>query len=227
MAESTPDGDDLAELRALAQRLSGDNPARPDNPVPPGASESETESEVGWEQPPPEVWDRIAAAVEGASRSGSDGPVQVRVRSGGRRRSAVLAAAAALVVVGLIGFVVVRDRGDAVTVVASVPLRGLGEDEAEAGRAGEARLVEVDGRLQLEVSVEGLEAGDGFLEVWVIDTEVSRLISLGPLRGDGVHELPAGLDPAAFPVVDVSVEPFDGDPTHSGDSVLRGQLSFS
>jgi hypothetical protein len=53
---------------------------------------------------------------------------------------------------------------------------------------------------------------------------VSKLVSLGPLRRDGVYDLPAGLDPAAFPIVDVSVEPIDGDPAHSGDSVLRGEL---
>ena len=60
----------------------------------------------------------------------------------------------------------------------------------------------------------------------MIDPEVSQLVSLGPLREDGLYDLPAGLDPEAFPIVDVSVEPIDGDPTHSGDSLLRGQLQF-
>jgi hypothetical protein len=55
---------------------------------------------------------------------------------------------------------------------------------------------------------------------------VSKLVSLGPLRPDGVYDLPAGLEPEQFPIVDVSLEPIDGDPTHSGDSLLRGQLEF-
>ena len=38
-------------------------------------------------------------------------------------------------------------------------------------------------------------------------------------------ELPADLDLAEFPLVDVSVEPLDGNPTHSGDSVARGELT--
>ena len=37
--------------------------------------------------------------------------------------------------------------------------------------------------------------------------------------------LPAGMDMQAFPVVDISVEQFDGDVTHSADSVVRGTLS--
>ena len=82
------------------------------------------------------------------------------------------------------------------------------------------------GQLQLRLDTADLDAGDGFLEVWVIDSAVERLVSLGPLRPDGVYDLPAGLDPAEFPVVDVSVEPIDGDPTHSGNSVLRGVLEL-
>ncbi|HRE00630.1 MAG TPA: anti-sigma factor, partial [Ilumatobacteraceae bacterium] len=83
-----------------------------------------------------------------------------------------------------------------------------------------------NGLLLLQLSTSGLDPGDGFLEVWVIDPEVTQLVSLGPLRNDGIYELPPGLDPAAFPIVDVSVEPIDGVPTHSGASVLRGQLTF-
>ena len=73
---------------------------------------------------------------------------------------------------------------------------------------------------------KGLDPDDGYLELWLIDPTVTRLVSLGPLRTDGIYDIPAGVDPAAFPIVDVSVEPVDGDPTHSGDSVLRGELTL-
>ena len=36
--------------------------------------------------------------------------------------------------------------------------------------------------------------------------------------------LPAGISLADYPVVDISAEPYDGDPTHSTDSVVRGTL---
>ena len=40
----------------------------------------------------------------------------------------------------------------------------------------------------------------------------------------GRFDLPAGLDLDQFSVVDVSEEQFDGDPAHSGDSIVRGPL---
>ena len=51
------------------------------------------------------------------------------------------------------------------------------------------------------------------------------MVPLGVLRpGTQTFELPAGLDLGEYPIVDVSVEPLDGDPTHSGISVARGEL---
>jgi hypothetical protein len=44
------------------------------------------------------------------------------------------------------------------------------------------------------------------------------------LPGTQEFELPADLDLEQFPIVDVSVEPLDGVPTHSGVSVARGEL---
>ena len=103
--------------------------------------------------------------------------------------------------------------------VAEPPVVGVG------GGSGRAELVNADGVKQIRLETADLDAGDGFLEVWVIDPSVTKLVSLGPLRPDGIYDLPEGLDPAQFPIVDISVEPVDGDPTHSGNSVLRGQLT--
>ena len=43
--------------------------------------------------------------------------------------------------------------------------------------------------------------------------------------GTTVLELPRGLDLGESPPVDVSVERLDGDPSHSGVSVARGELA--
>lgn len=51
------------------------------------------------------------------------------------------------------------------------------------------------------------------------------MISLGPVREDGIHDVPADIDVDQFPIVDVSVEPGDGNPVHSGNSILRGTLA--
>ncbi len=89
---------------------------------------------------------------------------------------------------------------------------------------GEARLVLSGGRYYLDVDVGDLPDVDGYYELWINDPETDGVLSLGVLGGDGRHALPDNLDPADFPVVDVSVESLDGDPTHSGRSVWRGRL---
>jgi anti-sigma-K factor RskA len=78
----------------------------------------------------------------------------------------------------------------------------------------------------LEVDLTAADLQDGFYEVWLLDEAVEDLVSLGVVRGGGevVLPLPAGLDLGEYPLVDVSVEPLDGDPGHSGVSIARGTL---
>lgn len=191
---------------------------------------------VQWEEPPGDMWSRIEAELGedelGSSRPAPVTPIDSSDRAEARRgsvppaersRSARLApwllvAAGVLLIAGIGWFL--RDSSGP-EVVATTTLEQLGD----SGR-GTAELLDSDGALQLRLDAEGLEPGDRFVEVWVIDNEVSKLVSLGPLREDGIYDLPSGLDPESFPVVDVSYEPFDGDPAHSGDSVLRGTLEF-
>lgn len=62
-------------------------------------------------------------------------------------------------------------------------------------------------------------------EVWLIRSDASGLVSLGLLDGaSGRFVVPAGIDLDEFTLVDVSAEPVDGDPAHSGDSIVRGEL---
>lgn len=143
-----------------------------------------------------------------------------------RRRRApwVAAAAAAGIVIGAAGGTVWagRDGTPAPDVVAQAALDPLPGWEA----SGEA-VVEVtpDGGRVLVLNVEGDGGADGYREVWLIDRDVTRLVSLGVLTGDeGRFTVPDGLDLTDFAVVDVSEEPFDGDPAHSGDSIVRGIL---
>ncbi len=201
------DDGDMAELGALIRR------ARPE--------------EVEWQAPPDGLWDRIAAAIDtdeeaSAPTTLDEAPLAPVVPITARRRRwwVGLSAAAALVVAVTVGALVVGGDGDDGRVISAVELERLGE----AG-SGRAELVDRDGSLQLRVDTDDLDAGDGFLELWLIDPSVTRLVSLGPLRPDGVYDVPGGVDPSEFPIVDISVEPVDGDPTHSGQSVLRGELS--
>ncbi|MFF0991221.1 anti-sigma factor [Kocuria nitroreducens] len=81
-----------------------------------------------------------------------------------------------------------------------------------------------DGSRQLVVRTDPADV-DGFKEVWLLAPDAQRMVSLGVMAGEeGVFVLPENLDVGEFPVVDVSNEPIDGDPTHSGDSIVRGVL---
>jgi len=199
MPEQQP-ADELEELRGFARTMGSER--------------------VEWETPPPELWARIATEAFPPSAEPTAPVVALAAR---RRRPNVrwlIGAAAALVVVITAAAVLTRSADD-VTVLSSTELEPLGD----AGE-GSAEIVDRNGSLQLRLATTGIEPTDGFTEVWLINPDVTELISLGPIRTDGVYDLPTGLDPAAFPIVDVSSEQFDGDPQHSGDSVLRGQFSF-
>ncbi|MEX5720966.1 anti-sigma factor domain-containing protein, partial [Geodermatophilus maliterrae] len=110
---------------------------------------------------------------------------------------------------------------------AGVPVADAVLDPLEgSGASGRAAVVErPDGTLVLRVELAAEAPREGYLEAWLLDESVSGLIPLGVVRaGTEEFELPAGVDIGEYPVVDVSVEQLDGDPTHSGVSVARGQL---
>ena len=54
------------------------------------------------------------------------------------------------------------------------------------------------------------------------------MYSLGALDSDmsGSFRVPEDVDLAEFPVVDVSAEPYDGNPGHSAVSISRGTLAI-
>lgn len=109
------------------------------------------------------------------------------------------------------------------SVVASADLTALDSD-APRGNAEAVRHDDV-----VTVSVEASSLGDeqGFHEVWLINVDGKRMVALGILaRGDdGTFDVPRRLIDEGYRIVDISVEPDDGDPTHSGVSLARGQLA--
>jgi hypothetical protein len=142
------------------------------------------------------------------------------------RRSRLLLAAAAALVVGAgigAGAVALGSRDDGGSAVAATALDPL----EDSGASGQARVVERDdGTLELEVDLTAAALRDEFYEVWLIDEAVEDMVSVGVVQGGRrvTLPLPSGIDLGQYPVVDVSVEPLDGDPTHSGVSVARGLL---
>jgi hypothetical protein len=140
-----------------------------------------------------------------------------------RRRRVLLVAAAVLAgaVVGA-GTVAVRQHmngGEEVTAVALDPLAG----NDASGRA--EVILHKDGTRVLQVDLEAPQPHDSYYEIWLIDKQVVGMYPLGVVHpGTQTVELPAGLDLGQYPLVDVSVEPLDGNPAHSGVSIARGEL---
>ena len=191
--------------------------------------------------PPPRVWEAIAAAT-GVSTSltndpavapapaavpaapaPSEAPGGTVVPFRSRRRPLLLAAAAVLTgaVVGAGAVAVVQSGGDDGEAVDTVALDLLPDASGQADV-----VVRDDGSRVLEIDLDAPELeGDSYYEVWVIDRSVQGMFPLGAVEpGTQTVELPDGLDLAEYPLLDVSVEPLDGDPTHSGVSVARGDL---
>ncbi|MEO6790362.1 MAG: anti-sigma factor [Ornithinibacter sp.] len=147
----------------------------------------------------------------------------------GRRRVGltwVAGAAAAGLVLGAVGSRVLGE-GDTQppgqTVVASTPLDTL--DTAK--ELGSASLVERAGSVDLDVRTQTLRPDGGYLEVWLINRDLKRMVSIGvlsPGRADQSFTISPELITQGYVIVDISREGFDDKPQHSGDSLVRGTL---
>lgn len=108
------------------------------------------------------------------------------------------------------------------TLVASAELEALDDTVQPAA----AEIVERGGSRVLVVDAGDVpDIEDGYLEVWLLAPDASGMVTVGLLEpGQTEFVLPANLSTDDFPVVDVSVEHYDGDPTHSGNSLWRGSI---
>ena len=189
--------------------------------------------------PPARVWDAIVAELNagGAGADAPDGGLESPgiAQNGGEvlatvtpiRRFAlwrIAATAAVGVVVGGVGVGVWASQqgGDDFSVVASASLTNLVTDAP----AGTARVEDrPDGAHLLVLDTAYTLPPNADLEVWLIDPNITGMVSLGFLTSShGEFVIPQGYSTAAYPIVDISIEPRDGVATHSGDSITRGTL---
>ncbi|WP_314501754.1 anti-sigma factor [uncultured Microbacterium sp.] len=222
--------DDLAALRhvAIAGRASidvGELEAPPDSVW----SRIAEELSLGTKTREPEAAPLIVGEADTLTERREAEPVSVVDAAAPRRRvmRGIWALAASLVLVAGVGLGVwaVTQRA-ALTEVAEATLAPFPDHPSAAGTA----VVEErpDGTKAVRVQLNADAAPDTFREVWLITADASALVSLGVLDGkDQTFAIPADVDLRDYVLVDVSQEPVDGDPTHSGDSIVRGELSFS
>jgi anti-sigma-K factor RskA len=174
--------------------------------------------------PPADLWAKIAAEVRADDYSAT--VLSIDEHRSRRRRMLTGLALIGAAACALVAFAVVR-AGEDVRTIDEVALSNAGLDPAGASATGRARLVVLDdGSRAIDLDVSDLPTINGeFFELWLIDRQVKGMVSIGPVHGSGRYIIPAGVATDAFPIVDVSIEPVDGIPTHSGVSVLRGILA--
>jgi anti-sigma-K factor RskA len=101
-------------------------------------------------------------------------------------------------------------------------------DDGPTGAHGDVLLAGNEQRATLEI--DGLDPSDGdqFYELWLLDDD-GQMIALGSFRvgedGEAEVDLPLPVEPDRYQYFDVSLQQDNGDPTHSGVSVLRGPTS--
>ena len=205
--------------------------------------------------PPASVWDAVEAELDREPESTTAAPVSVATLPAaptvaapvagddlGRRRASrasrrrfplawVAGAAAAGLVVGVVGTRLVGDEqgisvvpGGSVTTVASTSLDTLDTQQV----MGTADVVRHDGRLDLTLSTQPMDPAGGYLEVWLINKDLKRMVSVGVLEPgtkDQSFVIPQELLDQGYVIVDISREGFDDAPQHSGDSLVRGTLA--
>jgi anti-sigma-K factor RskA len=179
------------------------------------------------ESPPPALWGRITAELDQ-----EEAPAPVTRLADARRtarsfrgRTLAVAATIAAVIgagVGIGGTLLLREDEKPAPVEVAIKLAPL---EGKAG-AGTADLVKAPAGGKLRVTASGLSASQGFYEVWLINTDGKRMVSLGVLDPStgGTFQIPGQITAQGYRIVDISLEPDDGNPEHSHDSIIRGTL---
>ena len=147
-------------------------------------------------------------------------------RRGGIPLAWVAGAAAAGILLGIAGGRLLggEDPAPAPITVASTSLDTLDTGQVK----GSADIVRLDGQLDLAVRTEPIDPRDGYLEVWLINKDLERMVSIGVLRPDAPEQtfaIDQALIDQGYVIVDISREGFDAAPQHSGDSVVRGTLA--
>jgi len=160
--------------------------------------------------PPPELKDWVLARAKNEARQS------------GRRRL-WLPVAAALLVVAVLGLGVLR------TVSESSDGLALTSTTAAPQAGGELRGERIGDNLKVELEAWGLPKprGGEYYEMWYAKEGGGR-ISCGTFRaqpgGSTTVSMSAPASAVAYPEIEITLEPDDGDPGSSGEVVLKGSL---
>ncbi|MDJ0769246.1 MAG: anti-sigma factor [Ilumatobacter sp.] len=183
--------------------------------------------------PPADVWAGIEAELgdEAVATPADIAPVVSLAERRNRWMRPVLAVAAAAAIV-VVGAAVVFTGDDAeVLAAADLTYDAAAFDPLGEGASATAELVEGDDGFEIVLTDSSLPsdlAENADLELWLIEADADGnlvdVASVALVEGAGSYAVPASIDVDTHRIVDISVEPRDGDDAHSGRSILRGTL---
>jgi hypothetical protein len=200
----------------------------------------DTEPGEPLQAPPPQLWDRIAAAVgaspalNGAAAPGKttkEAPVpasrQPRLAWPRGRLASAMAGLAAGVIIGIGGGIGVAQVSQVppARVVARIELSPLPQFPQWQGATGTAVMRSTASQQEIVITLRA-PARPGFYEAWLLARDGVSMISLGDLSAEhtGTFTVPSGVDLRDYSRIDISLQPFDGSTQHSKASVVRGSL---
>jgi len=196
----------------------------------------------GLQEPPAHIWSAISDEIAASSAEDSATGIQSADPTEGlaglkgasavadlskRRRARWLSLAAAAVVGGILGagaMALTSGSSAPERIVASATLEPISGGFA----GGTARVADQAGQRELLLTMPEAPSPSGYYEAWLLDPSGGGMIALGTVPtngGSATLPIPEGVDIAVFSAVDVSDEPFDGNPAHSAISVMRGTFS--
>ena len=164
---------------------------------------------VMWESPPTDGVNRLLTSISGTTRA--------NMPTRGRRWfvPACAAAAVVLLAVAATAIAILRPTDDAdwqVALAAEVAF-----PDAVAGIDG----WDTDTGTRMRITIDGIDdvADEGFYEMWMTSPDGEH-ISAGTFRSAGTIDTWSAVRRADFPRLWITFEPFDGDPSPSGRTVL-------
>ncbi|GGM10548.1 anti-sigma factor [Nakamurella endophytica] len=213
-----------AELGLDDQDRAGASPDRP-TPVaePAGTGRAGDALEAGPDRRGDR--DRVVAPATAPRRVAGGRPA-----AGPRRVRQALLSLAAAVVVGVVGALIgyaVRgaDGTGQPAPAATAALAAVPGGPGTPAETGVARMFRTSDGMTVTVAATGLPPVNGSYVVWLLGSD-GRMVTLGALTdGSGSFAVPHGIDVSQYSTVDISDEPPDGNPAHSGISILRGRLT--
>ncbi len=183
-----------------------------------------SQNQPEWSEPSRGSWTGIASALDFQQQS-SDAEAPPSAK--GLSRRTLFAGIGGLVVgaaVGAGGLSLLQTNDTPPVPVKSAVLTPLEEEDVRLGTA-ELRPLDVGYSLVVEVP-EVVEHPGGYIEVWLINVDLTRMVSVGvlPANSSAQFFVSDELVDAGYLVVDLSNEEFDEEPAHSGDTIMRGEL---